>query len=39
VSKPPQVEISFGWAAALAVVMFTLMAACGVALWRTTRFR
>jgi drug/metabolite transporter (DMT)-like permease len=39
VSKPPQIEISFGWAAALAVVMFTLMAACGVALWRTTRFR
>jgi hypothetical protein len=39
ISKPPQVEVSFGWAAALTVVMFTLMAACGVALWRTTRFR
>ena len=39
ISKPPQVEISFGWAAALSVLMFTLMAACGVALWRTTRFR
>ena len=39
VSKPPQVDIGFGWAAALSIVMFTLMAACGVALWRTTRFR
>jgi drug/metabolite transporter (DMT)-like permease len=39
VSKPPQLDVSFGWAAALNVVMFTLMAACGVALWRTTRFR
>jgi hypothetical protein len=39
ISKPPQVEVSFGWAAALSVVMFTLMSACGVALWRTTRFR
>ena len=39
ISKPPQVDISFGWCAALGVVMVTLMAACGVALWRTTRFR
>ena len=39
ISKPPQVDVSFGWAAGLAVVMFTLLAACGVALWRTTRFR
>jgi len=39
ISKPPQIDVSFGWAAALMVVMFTLMAACGVALWRTTRFR
>jgi drug/metabolite transporter (DMT)-like permease len=39
ISKPPQVDVSFGWAAALSVVMFTLMSACGVALWRTTRFR
>jgi glucose uptake protein GlcU len=39
ISKPPQVDASFGWAAALGVLMFTLMAACGVALWRTTRFR
>jgi len=39
ISKPPQVDVGFGWAAALTIVMFTLMAACGVALWRTTRFR
>lgn len=39
ISKPPQVDLSFGWAAALSVLMFTLMAACGVALWRTTGFR
>ena len=39
IAQPPQVDVSFGWAAALTVVMFTLMAACGVALWRITRFR
>ena len=39
ISKPPQVDVSFGWTGALSVLMFTLMAACGVALWRTTRFR
>ena len=38
-AQPPKVHVSFGWAAALTFVMFTLMAACGVALWRITRFR
>ena len=38
-AQPPKVHGSFGWAAALTFVMFTLMAACGVALWRITRFR
>jgi hypothetical protein len=39
IAKPPQLDVNFGWAASLTVLMFTLMAACGVALWRTTRFR
>jgi len=38
-AKPPQVEISAGCAIALSVAMLALMAACGTALWRTTRFR
>jgi len=38
-ARPPQVEVGLGWAAALSVAMFTLMAACGIALWRTTGFR
>ena len=38
-AKPAQVEVALGWAAALGVAMFTLMAACGIALWRTTGFR
>jgi len=38
-AKPPQVDVAVGWAAALSVAMFTLMAACGIALWRTTGFR
>jgi hypothetical protein len=35
----PQVEVAFGWAAALIVAMLLLLGFCGVALWRTTRFR
>jgi len=35
----PHLDISVGWAAALAVAMGFLLATCGIALWRTTRFR
>jgi hypothetical protein len=38
-AKPPQVEIGMGWAIALTVAMLALLTSCGIALWRTTRFR
>ena len=38
-AKLPHMEIGMGWAIALTLAMLTLLATCGVALWRTTRFR
>jgi hypothetical protein len=38
-AKLPTVEISVAWAAALTIAMLALLATCGIALWRTTRFR
>jgi hypothetical protein len=38
-AKLPQMDISILWAVALAAAMFALLATCGIALWRTTRFR
>jgi drug/metabolite transporter (DMT)-like permease len=38
VARPPQLSIKWEWAAALALVMLGALAACGAALWRTTRF-
>jgi len=38
-AKLPRMEIGVGWAIGLTVAMVTLLATCGVALWRTTRFR
>ena len=38
-AKLPHMDISLGWAAALTIAMLTLLATCGIALWRTTRFR
>jgi peptidoglycan/LPS O-acetylase OafA/YrhL len=35
----PQVEVAYGWAAALIVAMLSMLALCGAALWKTTRFR
>ena len=35
----PSVELAAGWAAVLTLAMLGLLAACGFALWRTTRFR
>jgi drug/metabolite transporter (DMT)-like permease len=37
-ARTPQLEIEWGWAAALTLAMLLAMAGCGVALWRTTRF-
>jgi drug/metabolite transporter (DMT)-like permease len=39
VAKLPQMEIGLGWAVALTIAMLALLATCGIALWRTTRFR
>jgi len=39
VAKFPHIDIGVGWAIALSAAMITLLAACGIALWRTTRFR
>ena len=35
----PHMEVALGWALALAAAMLALLATCGIALWRTTRFR
>ena len=39
VAQFPQVELATGWAVVLTLAMLSLLAACGLALWRTTRFR
>jgi drug/metabolite transporter (DMT)-like permease len=39
IAKLPHIDIAFGWAIALTVAMLALLATCGIALWRTTRFR
>jgi len=38
-ARLPHTDIALGWAAALTVAMLALLASCGIALWRTTRFR
>ncbi len=38
-ARLPHIDISLGWASALTVAMLALLATCGIALWRTTRFR
>ena len=38
-AKLPHIEIGFGRAIGLTVAMLSLLATCGIALWRTTRFR
>lgn len=38
-ARLPHLNISVGWAAALALAMLCLLVTCGIALWRTTRFR
>jgi glucose uptake protein GlcU len=38
-AKLPKMDIAWGWAVALTLAMFALLATCGIALWRTTRFR
>jgi drug/metabolite transporter (DMT)-like permease len=38
-ARLPHVEITLSWAVALTFAMLALLATCGIALWRTTRFR
>ena len=38
-AKLPHMEIGLGWAMLLTVAMLSLLVTCGIALWRTTRFR
>ena len=35
----PHIDIAWGWAVTLSTAMLALLATCGIALWRTTRFR
>jgi len=38
IARLPHVDIDLRWAAAVSVAMLLLLAGCGIALWRTTRF-
>ena len=38
-ARLPHLDIAIGWAVALTIAMLALLATCGIALWRTTRFR
>jgi hypothetical protein len=38
-AKLPHIDIGLGWAGLLTLAMLALLATCGIALWRTTRFR
>jgi len=35
----PRIDFSLGWTAAVTAAMLSLLISCGIALWRTTRFR
>jgi drug/metabolite transporter (DMT)-like permease len=37
-ARAPQIAVQWRWAVVLVVVMIGALAACGIALWRTTRF-
>ena len=38
-ARLPHIDIDLAWASALTVAMLALLATCGIAIWRTTRFR
>ena len=38
-ARLPAMDISIGWGVALSLAMLALLAAGGIVLWRTTRFR
>jgi hypothetical protein len=39
IARVPRVDVHLGWAAVITVAMLALLGTCGIALWRTTRFR
>src|SRR5579864_3515981 len=39
IAKVPSMDISLAWTAGIATAMLALLVSCGLALWRTTRFR
>lgn len=39
VTKIPSIEIGTGWAVVITIATLSLLVACGITLWRTTRFR
>jgi drug/metabolite transporter (DMT)-like permease len=38
IARPPDLALSWEWVTALTLAMSVLLASCGLALWRTTRF-
>jgi drug/metabolite transporter (DMT)-like permease len=38
VARPPQIAVSWGWAAALVIATLAMLAGAGAALWKATRF-
>jgi drug/metabolite transporter (DMT)-like permease len=38
IARFPRIDVDWGWAAAVSAAMLVLLAGCGIALWRTTRF-
>jgi hypothetical protein len=39
IARVPRVDVHLGWAVVITAAMLALLATCGIALWRTTRFR
>jgi drug/metabolite transporter (DMT)-like permease len=39
IARVPRVDVDLGWAVVITAAMLALLATCGIALWRTTRFR
>jgi hypothetical protein len=38
VARPPQIDVNWGWGAALVIATLAMLVAAGSALWKATRF-
>jgi hypothetical protein len=38
IARAPQIPVHWGWVLGLTILMAGAMVACGLAIWRTTRF-